>query len=167
MEVTPQFRTTLAESLAPLRAGTGHTSINQARKAVGQAQRLAQVVPEAQPWAAAMWAALTAALHAEGTSRKEAPPGRLPASRFATAARWFLTLLEGAVLPLRRVVSPKPSPHRKAGRCGLIFDASPWGWGAVRTDLGRITHWARGTWDTPTLTRFHATVGDPAWQGFW
>ena len=86
MEITPQFRDTLVAGLSPLRAGKGHVSTSQARRVVGQAQCLAQVVPEAQPWASAMWAALTAALQASSSHREEAQPGRLPALRFSTAA---------------------------------------------------------------------------------
>ena len=57
MEITPKFEETLITSLEPLRQGKGHISTTHARKAVGQAQRLAQVVPEAQPWASGLWAA--------------------------------------------------------------------------------------------------------------
>ena len=82
---------------------------------MGQAQRLAQIVPEAQPWAAALWAALTAATHQSTLPRREAPPGRLPVSRFTPAAKWFHTLLTGAISPLRRVVTPNPAERRTAG----------------------------------------------------
>ena len=112
----PQLQSTLTKHLLPLRAGTGHISIAQARTVTGQAQRLAQVVPEAQPWAGALWAALTGATQAsEGEGKREAPLGRLPARRFAIAARWFLALLEGAVLPIQRVFTPDPNPLRTAG----------------------------------------------------
>ena len=110
-----EFKKTLADSLAPLSLGTGHVPLGHARKAVGQAQPLAQVIPEAQPWAAALWAALTPAEQASQLPRKEAPPGRLPAARFASAARWLLVLLDGAVLPLRRVVPPITPHHSNGG----------------------------------------------------
>ena len=45
MEITSQFKDTLIQGLSPLRAGRGHISATQARRIVGQAQRLAQVVP--------------------------------------------------------------------------------------------------------------------------
>ena len=54
MTITPQFQGTVRKALIPSRAGTRHVSITHARKAVGQAQRLAQVIPEAQPWASAL-----------------------------------------------------------------------------------------------------------------
>ena len=72
----PKVKAALAESLTPLRASQGHASVTWARKAVRQAQRLAQVVSEAQPWAAARWAALTGATQAAESGKKEAPPGR-------------------------------------------------------------------------------------------
>ena len=96
-----QFQATLAQHLAPLREGTGHTSLTQARTVTGQAQRLAQAVPEAQPWAAALWAALTEATWAnEGGGQREAPPGRLPCVTFSSAARRFPAVLKGTILPL-------------------------------------------------------------------
>ena len=151
MQITPEFKATLADSLAPLSVGAGHASLGQARKVVGQAQRLAQVIPEAQPWAAALWAALTAAVQASLLPRKETPPGRLPASGFASAARWFLVLLNGAVLPLRRVATPQPHTTITAEPIGMAFDARPWGWGAVLTKHGVCTSWAKGTWNASTL----------------
>ena len=164
MTITPQFQEALQTSLAPLRKGTGHASINHARKAVGQAQRFAQVIPESQPWASALWAALTAAMQASELPRKEAPPGRLPARRFATAASWFLKLLEGTILPLQRIVTPTTHPTRTAGPLGMAFDACPWGLGAVLSKNGIFTAWASDVWRPSTLARFHAKAGDPAWQ---
>ena len=73
MTVTPQLAEALATSLAPLVATKGHIGLTDARRAVGQAQRLAQIVPEAQPWAATLWAALTGATQA-ATSHQEAAP---------------------------------------------------------------------------------------------
>ena len=112
----------------PMRNGTGHISLAHARTVTGQAQRLAQVVPDPQPWAGALWAALTAAIQAsEGAGRHEAVPGRLPCRRFVSAALWFIALLEGTILPLQRVVDPGPKPVRAAGPMCMVFDASPWG----------------------------------------
>ena len=62
---------------------------------------------------------------------------------------------------------PHPSAHRVPGPIGLSFDACPWGWGAIRTHKGIVTHWATGTWDSDTLTRFGATVGGPTFQTDW
>ena len=70
MEITPQLRDTLTASLTPRRAGNGYISASHARKAVGQAQRLARDVPEAQPWASAMSAAFTGALHVSATGHR-------------------------------------------------------------------------------------------------
>ena len=167
MTITPQVKATLAESLTPLRAGRGHVSITWARKAVGQAQRLAQVVPDAQPWASALWAALTGATQAAESGQREAPPGRLPACRFATGARWMMALLEGSILPLSRTVTPDANPHRVAGPRGMAFRRKPLGLGAVLTDNGIFVAWARGMWDAPTVKRFNAVIGDPAWQTTW
>ena len=167
MTVTPQLHETLATSLEPLLTGKGHISLTDARRAVGQAQRLAQIVPEAQPWAAALWAALTAAMHQSTLPRREAPPGRLPVSQFTPAAKWFSTLLHGAILPLRRVVTPSPAERRIAGPLTIAFDACPWGWGATCAYEGVITAWAAGTWGPHILKRFGAQLGSCRWQPLW
>ena len=72
-----------------------------------------------------MWAASTAAVHASELPRREAPPGRVPARRFATAAHWLLKRLEVASLPLQRVVTPTSLPTQTAEALGMAFDACP------------------------------------------
>ena len=134
---------------------------------MGRAQRVAHVVPEAQPFTTGLWGALTGAIAAAKAGKREAPPGHVPHVRFAAAARWFVALLEGAVLPLRRLVRASAADSQPAGPVGLAFDASPWGWGILRCEHCKPCAWAAGTWDDATLRRFRARTGDPAFQSLW
>jgi len=165
MEVTEEYAEGLKESLRPLAAHSGTTPLKEARKAVGRAQRVAQVVPEAQPFASALWAALTDATRAVGLGRGR--PGHVANARFAHSALWFLRLLDGAVLPLQRRVHPLAHRPVVPGPLELTYDASPWGWGAVRRTHGVPTAWAAGVWDEEIVERFQAAVGDPAFQTLW
>ena len=113
---------------APVRAGKGHVSVVWARTAVGQAQRLAQAVPEAQPWAAALWAALAGPMQAAERGKREAPPGRLPAVRFVSGAWWMLALPDRAILPLARTLTPDAN--------SLIASRAPGEWHSTRTRGG-------------------------------
>ena len=102
MSLPPEYLESVAAALAPLTSKTGSTSVRAARTAVGKAARVAQVVPEAMPFAGSLSAALTASLRQAAGGRREAPPDKVANIRFACAARWFLTLIQGAVFPLRR-----------------------------------------------------------------
>ena len=126
MRITPQFQKAWMEALTPLRAGTVHVSIAHARQAVGQTQRFAQVIPEAQPWASAMWAALTAALHASESSlgRRPLVAGCQPdASRQPPAGFWNLS--RGQACPSNGWLPPTNLPTRAAGPLAMAFDACP------------------------------------------
>ena len=163
MEVTEEYAAGLRVSLRPLAATSGITPIREARKAVGRAQRVAQVVPEAQPFASALWAALTEASRDAGHCRH----GHVANVRFAHSAVWFLRLLDGAVLPLQRRVYPQAHRPVVPGPMEISYDASPWGWGALRRTNGIPTSWAAGLWDETIVERFRAVVGDPAFQTLW
>ena len=166
MELTSDYKQSVLECIRPLAHSHGTASLTEARTAVGKAQRVAQVVPEAQPYASGLWKALTEATQAAHT-RREAPPGRVPRVRFGVAAQWFVALLEGAVLPLRRVVEHNTHMAIVSGPLGIAFDASPWGWGAVRFHHHSPDAWAAGMWSEALLHRFKAKRGDPAHQSLW
>ena len=102
------FVAQLITDLKPFSKDSGHASVKSAVEMTGRAERVAQVVTEAKPFAAALWAALTAAQRAEREKPGgEAPRGRVAIRRFTIAARWFLVLLTGAedsTFPLERIM---------------------------------------------------------------
>ena len=164
MEVPEGFAQQLREDLAPFARSKGHSTIAAARTMVGRAARVAQVVPEAAPFAGALYAAL-----AEATlpNRREAPPGRVPHIRFAAAAKWFVALLDGRVAPLRRRVEPQAHTAPAVSRSSICYDACPWGGGGVLMIDGKPTQYWEAAWPPELVSRFKATIGDPAWQALW
>ena len=167
MEIPADYAAKVLADLEPLARSSGSVALSDARRAVGRAQRVAQVVPEAQPFASGLWGALADAVRVAESGHREARPGQVPCVRFATAAQWFVALLTGLVLPLRRVVTAKEHEPQVAGPISLAFDASPLGWGGTVSLGGLPLRWAAAPWDTPTLQRFKAKTGDPAFQALW
>ena len=55
MEIPAEYLRDLATMLRPLAQGVGHFPLEEARKVVGKAGRLAQIIPEARPFTGAMW----------------------------------------------------------------------------------------------------------------
>lgn len=49
----------------------------------------------------------------------------------------------------------------------IEFDVSPWGGGAVLEVAGVLKNWMAVVWETDTLNRFKAVLGDPAHQTLW
>lgn len=131
MRLPSQFLEDLAAQVRDLASRPGRVSDTEAQQLCGRAARVAFVVPTAVPFAAALRAALQ---DARGT------PGRQHAAvRFAVAARWFLALLaelpiiDGEQVHLERLIFAGGPPVLRAGFCeAIVFDASPWGGGAVK-----------------------------------
>ena len=138
MQLPEDFLEELAQQVIEIVSKGGQIPDSEANKLVGRAARVAFVVPAAAPFAAALRAALTDA-RATATDRRRLPHrSHHPATRFSTAAAWFVALLRGlpmdgrAELPLERVISPSSFPKITPGACeALVFDASPWGGGIV------------------------------------
>ena len=134
---------------------------------MGKAGRVAQVVPEAAPFAGSLWAALADSQRAAVQGKRDAPPGRVACVRFAAAAAWLLALLDGAVLPLQRRVHAYSADEVHPAGVELCFDAGPWGYGAAESFKGKIVAYAAGVWDEAMLQRFKAQTGDLAIQSLW
>ena len=168
MTIPPDFAEATAEALKPLCLSHGTAALAQARTAVGKASRIAQVIPEASPFAASLWAALAGAERAERSGRREAPPQRVVCRRFCSAAIWFRTLLEESIFPLRHFVHRVPYAVWWPGALGRVqFDASPWGGGAVLLHGAVAVEYFAVPWEPDTLERFGATLGDPSFQSLW
>ena len=114
----------------------GEATTQAAQTAVGKCARVAQVVPTAKPFSAALWAALTGALHASGSGKAGVSPGYVPTARFFVAAAWLDAFIQGSIpdgqWPLGREVHPMPD-HLRRDRADVHFefDAPPWGSGAI------------------------------------
>ena len=166
MALPPKFLLELGSDLQPFLAGTGAVSLRAAERAVGRCGRVAHVVPDARPFAGAMFAALTAAKAAPA----EAPPGRVAARRFSQAASWMFQLVEqlpDAPLELRREVPAHGTRPPPSSTWTVEFDASPWGGGAVLKQNGVAHEYFAYTWDPNEILVWEVRVGDPAFQSFW
>ena len=136
------------------------------RRIAGKCARAACVVPDAVPFAAALWGALAGA---EAASRV-APPGRVACSRFAAAARWMQALVhpEGLdILPLRRIVRAQAGGPERLADAVIKFDASPWGGGAALFVGGAPSEYFAATWSPEVCALFRAEIGVPKYQTFW
>ena len=186
MALTSEFVDAFLESLQPFAGGAPSAPLAAARSITGKGSRVAQVVPTAAPFAAMLWAALTASLRAVEEGRPEAQPGHVAVARFRTAARWFLALLseptdleragqpwqprgqEFCVFPLQRMVRPAPDAQALPPAPVLAtFDASPWGGGGILWRAAEPVEYFVVTWDSAILALFEAEAGVSRWQSLW
>ena len=168
MSLTPDFVASVMESLRPFLRHSGVASLSQARTLVGKVARIAQVVPEATPYAASLWGALTASEKVMAASQLEAPPGMVAVRRFYPAAGWFKALLPFAMFPLRRRVYSTPAAWRLGwSRHSIELDASPWGGGAVLFYDRQPIEYLICVWDDALFSRFSAVRGESKWQSLW
>ena len=153
LRLPPDFVEDLASQVAAAARHGGRISDAEAQQLIGRTARVAYVAPAAAPFAAALRVALAAARETACTRRKWAQRSSHSTARFSTAASWFLALLRGmpligrTELPLERLVVAGGLPQMVAGQCDtLLFDASPWGEGAVWVSGTRpveclVLHW--------------------------
>jgi len=134
---------------------------------LGKAGRLAYVVPTARPFITGLWGALAGARAARDKGKRECPPGRVPTRRFRTAARWLLTLLEPpsgeGFLPLEQVVCTTLPPIQPSA-ASVLFDASPWGGGAVLMVSERPVEYFEVVWTTEHTKPLRAKLGEASSQ---
>eukprot|EP00971_Amphidinium_carterae_P339300 6477003-Amphidinium_carterae.2 len=162
MSLPDEYLEVVREDLKKFVGATGHESLACARRLTGRCARIAQIVPQATPFSSALWAALAAAQAAE----REAPPGRVACRRFGDAAKWFLALIDGRVLPLQRRVFPC-YPHWPeddgAGRSS-VTDASPWGAGGLLYHRNQIVGYWSYAWRASEMDPLGLVIGDSAGQ---
>ena len=134
MTLPKAFVSELCDELKAFTRDSGTVSLKLAERVVGRAGRVAQIVPEARPFAGALWTALTAAKKANDAGPKEAPPGKAAVRRFTVASRWMSLLLrqdpEAPFVLRREVFARGPKPASRSS-WAIEFDASIYGGGAV------------------------------------
>ena len=173
MRLPPEF---VGELLAQLRAiieKGGQISDGEASRLVGRAGRVAYVIPSAGPFAASLRAALEDSRSTAKTKRRAEQRGWHASQRFVVAAAWFQALLEGGAisrdgpLPLERLIFPARPADLVAGECSaIVFDASPWGGGAVLFEGRRPTEWMAIEWDEDLCHALRAERGQSAYLSF-
>ena len=161
------FAKELADMLRPFATGEGRQTESSTERMLGKAGRLAYIVPTARPFVTGLWGALAGAHAARQRGKREAPPDRVPARRFKTAALWLLTLLEppdtSARFPLEQVVCTT-LPQIDPAAAAVFFDASPWGCGAFLVEKGRPTGFFEHRWSQAEADSLDASIGKPKSQ---
>ena len=138
MRLPPEFVRELLDQMDSVARRGGRVTDAEANRLVGRAARVAFVVPAAAPFAAALRAALHDARTTAASKRTRAQRWSHASVRFEVAASWFAALLQerplgaGAPLPLERQVLAEGPRVLVPGVCeAVVFDASPWGAGAI------------------------------------
>ena len=170
--VPDDFIATLSSDLSLFCGGAGHVGEDVVARTLGRCGRLAYLVPSARPFVSALWAAWGAAEASAKRGRREAPPGRLPTLRFATAIRWIQVLLNpptSAVpwLPLEHVVTDRLAEITLHTGCRVEVDASPWGGGGVLYHRGAPAEYWHLQWQPEDAIALSTTIGKPAGQTSW
>ena len=170
--VPDSFVDDLFSRLGPLAKGFGHLPFSELDVILGKAGRLAYLIPAARPWVSALWGAWSGAQAAAKADVREAPPGRAACRRFSRAALWIRTLLHPpaalphGLLPLhQRVLVDLPPVSLSGPR--VLFDASPWGGGAVLFLKTEPVEYITWTWNEMISEKLGETIGDSAGQSTW
>ena len=173
MRLPEVFLNELAQQLEELLACRGTLTDTMIHQLCGRAARVAFVVPAAGPFAAALRAALEDSRATARTRRRRAQRGRHAASRFAVAGAWFRAVLlgqplvEGVRLPLQRLVTAGGPPRQRAGEGhAVVFDASPWGGGAILFEGRRPIETLIADWSPELCATLGAVRGESAYLTF-
>ena len=171
LQLPDEFKKELQDLLRHYSQGETQIHEHHAQSLCGKVGRLAQIVPEARPYASALYGALAGAIAARSAGAREASPGHFPMKRFHHAAAWIWTLLvdnEASPIDLVRLIHAGPEPQPRPAELRVQFDASTSGGGAVLLEDGIPVEWFAVTWDTQELWRgAPVAVGDSSWQTFW
>ena len=158
------------EELKAFTRDSGTVPLKLAERVVGRAGRVAQIVPEARPFAGALWTALTAAKKANDSGPKEAPPGKAAVRRFTVASRWMTLLLrqdpEAPFILRREVLARGPKPASRSSWT-IEFDASIYGGGAVLKHGDTLHEFFIKEWCNEDVAHLKVWRDDPAHQTFW
>ena len=144
-------------------------SLREAEELCGKGGRLAQVIPDARPFVAGLYAALTASKRALAAGAREAPPSKVATRRFRSSAAWLSTLLEGAQdakFPLEhRLWSTSPSFDPLVRR--IEFDASTTGGAAILFEDNDATEFWLCEWSVADGKPAGAVTNLSDHQTFW
>ena len=144
-------------------------SWKEAEELCGKAGRLAQVIPEARPFCAGFYAALSGAKAAKRAQAREAPPDKVATRRFRTSAKWVLKLLvQDANAPFRlehlvRATGPSYDP----GRLRIEFDACTTGGAALLFENNEVVEYWITKWTKEDTKPVSANTGDSGSQTCW
>ena len=170
MELPTAYIEEVHELIKPLLKGFGAIRIKAVEQIVGKANRIAQVVHQARPFVAALYAALTAGKHADQHRLREAPPGCMAKRRLLAGSRWIAALLRGAAdapFPLLREVYSTPPPRAVVEGARIEFDASPWGGGAILYLQNTPCAYFATRWTEDDAPQLNVVPGLPTYQTFW
>ena len=153
------FLEELRSLLVRFAQGSGTSPIKQARSLCGKVARMAQILPNTQPYATALYGAFLGATTSATSSSREAPPSRVAHRRFVAPARALAYIVDtaltsdpdrqrlwGACLHLRHSI-PKADVHHQR----VHVDASIWGGGAVLYEDDIPTAWMQVEWSEADL----------------
>ena len=173
MRLPPDFVEELLAQLREVRGQSGQISDADAARLVGRAGRVAYVIPAAGPFAASLRAALEDARTTARTRRRQDQRGAHSVQRFAVASAWFEALLtEGPVscdgpLALERIITAGAPEDLRAGHCdAILFDASPWGGGAILFEGRRPVEWIAVDWTDRWCRQLQVERGQSAYLSF-
>ena len=171
MRLPPEFLKDLAILIEPLCHNTGVIALSELDVINGKAARVAHVVPQAKPFVAGLWGALSAVQRLGPSSRSEAPPGYAACRRFSYSAAWVRALIsqsEDSPLALERLVTPKPPSASPSSGWSAEFDASIYGGGAVlKSPDGTIQEYFQAVWLGNEAEHLNVWIEDSKHQTFW
>ena len=167
MRLPAEFVAELLAQLDHLLARGGSLSDSEVHQLCGRAGRVAYVVPAATPFASAIRAALEDSRRVGRDRRRAGQRGWHASSRFRVAAQWFAAVLRGTPLPgagtleLERLILPGGPPRLVAGQCwAVVFDASPWGGGAVLYHGQKPVEYMATAWSDALCQRLQVSRGE-------
>ena len=164
----------MKDNIEKIHQSTGMIDLKLVQTVAGQLSWAAGLFQWLRSFNGMVWGALTAHMaeaHLEKYSRKKRPTQLFFVQRIDQAIRYVRLLLAGLFrtpmgrLQLQRWTSTLS--RTTSARWCIRSDASPFGFGAVLFWAGAPWAWIAGSWTTLDTERFHAVVGDPAWQAEW
>ena len=140
-------------------------TIKEAEALCGRCGRVAQILPNTQPWCSQIFGAFHGTLKALAEGHREAPHGRVACSRLKHACVWLWAILSTrgkAPVPLTAQVFAFSMPAPPPTRVRIEVDACPFGGGGhfVRRRQGGVVVGSAMVHTRP-LARFTSHCGRP------